>query len=360
MRAVVLTDGKLELTEIPEPTPGPGEVLVEVLATGICGSDKSCIHHPEAFNAASQRNFGVEMLDLSKPLVLGHEFSAKIAAYGPETEQKLPVGTRVVAVPALPREQSVLVGFGGIDTPGGFAEKAVLNEQLLVPVPDNVSDELAALTEPLAVALHSLNRIEIDENDVPLVVGCGPIGLATILLLKARGIGPVVATDLSPERREFAKRVGADVVVDPAVDNAYQAWMAAAATDDPAKMAAPTMVAGQLPLRPTVGFECTGVPGLLAQMMTGAPPASRIMVSGMNLGDDVIQPGTGILKELDIKFTLYYTPQEYAEALRVMADGEIDASPLITGEVGYDGIADAVAKLGTSPTDAKILIKPGL
>ena len=358
MRAAVLQDGTLTVADIPEPTPGPGEVLVEVLATGICGSDKSCVAHPEKFNEASGAAFGVEMLDLEQPIVLGHEFVARIVEHGPGTEQRLPVGTRVVSIPALLREEPVLLGFAGPETPGAYAQRMLLSEAALVPVPDEVPTDVAALTEPLAVALHSLGRVDVADDDVPLVVGCGPIGLATIAILKGRGIGPIVAADLSPERREFADKLGADVVVDPTESSPYEAWMGAAATDNPELMAEPTFVAGQLPLRPTVGFECTGAPGVLEQMIEGSPPGSRIAVAGINLGTDEIVPSVAILKELDLRFCLYYMPQEYAETLAMLADGRIEAAPLITGVVGLDDAADALERLGTDPTDAKILLHP--
>jgi threonine dehydrogenase-like Zn-dependent dehydrogenase len=200
--------------------------------------------------------------------------------------------------------------------------------------------------------------VDTDTGDVPLVLGCGPIGLAVIAILKARGIGPIVAADLSPERREFAARMGADVVVDPVTDSPYEAWMGAAATDDPAKMAPPTAIFGQLPFRPTVGFECTGAPGLLQEMIAGAPAGSRISVAGINLDADTIEPSHGILKELDIRFCLYYTPEEFSETLAMLASGALDVTPLITGKVGFEGVADAFERLGSSPTDAKILIDP--
>lgn len=358
MRAVVLESGNLTTTDIPEPVPGPGEVLVEVLAAGICGSDTSCATHGDGFNRASQALIGIDMLDLDNPIVFGHEFVAKVVSYGPDTRQEIPVGTRVVSMPMLLRQQPVLIGFGGPDTPGAYAERMVLSEALLIPVPDRLLTEVAALTEPMAVALRSVNRVDVSANDVPLVLGCGPIGLAVLAVLKMRGVGPVVAADLSAERREFAKLMGADVVVDPRVDSPYEAWMQAAATDDPAFMAAPTAVFGQLPLRPTVGFECTGAPGILQQMIAGAPAGSRISVAGINLDPDTIEPAHGILKELDIRFSLYYSAHEFAETLGHLASGALHAAPLITGTVGYDGVADAFARLGTSPTDAKILIDP--
>ncbi|GAA1477835.1 zinc-binding dehydrogenase [Nocardioides aestuarii] len=358
MRAVVLSEGELTVRELPEPVPGPGEVLVEVLAAGICGSDKSCAVHADGFNRASQALMGVDLLDLDQPIVFGHEFVARVVSYGPDTQQQLPVGTRVVSMPMLLRQQPVLLGFAGQETPGAYAERMVLSEALLIPVPDQLPTEVAALTEPLAVALRSVNRVETAADDVPLVLGCGPIGLAVIAVLKMRGVGPIVAADLSAERRDLAKVLGADVVVDPATESPYEAWTWAAATDDPARMAPPTAVFGQIPLRPTVGFECTGAPGLLQQLIAGAPAGSRISVAGINLDPDTIEPAHGILKELDIRFSLYYSPEEFAATVAHLASGELEAAPLITGTVGLEGVADAFARLGHHPSDAKVLIDP--
>ncbi|WP_183092370.1 zinc-binding dehydrogenase [Nocardioides stalactiti] len=360
MRAVVLERGSLTVQEVPEPVPGPGEVLVEVLAAGICGSDKSCANHADGFNRASQALMGIDLLDLDSPIVFGHEFVARVVSYGPDTQQAIPVGTRVVSMPMLLREQPVLLGFAGAEVPGAYAERMLLSEALLIPVPDHLPTEVTALTEPLAVALRSVNRVDTGADDVPLVLGCGPIGLAVIAVLKMRGVGPIVAVDLSAERRDFAKLMGADVTVDPTVESPYDTWMQAAATDDPARMAAPTAVFGQLPLRPTVGFECTGAPGLLQQLVAGAPAGSRISVAGINLDPDTIEPAHGILKELDIRFSLYYSPQEFAETVAHLASGELDAAALITGRVGLDDVAEAFARLGNHPTDAKVLIDPSL
>jgi threonine dehydrogenase-like Zn-dependent dehydrogenase len=360
MRAVLMQDAKLSVADIPEPVPGPGEALVEVLRVGICGSDKSAMTHTDGFNRASLALLGVEMLSTAHPIVLGHEFVARVVSYGPDTQQNIPVGTRVVSMPVLLRQQPVLLGFSGADTPGAYAERMVLSEALLIPVPDGLSTDLAALTEPLAVALRQVNRVDTGHNDVPLVLGCGPIGLAVVAVLKMRGIGPIVATDLSPERREFARTMGADVVVDPAAKSPYAAWNQAAATADPALMAPPTFIYGQLPLRPTVGFECTGAPGVLQQMIAGAPAGTRISVAGINLQPDTIEPAHGILKELDLRFSLYYSPEEFAETLGHLASGALDVDALITGRVGFDGVQDAFYRLGASPTDAKILIDPSV
>lgn len=358
MRAVLMQDAQLRVAEIPEPTPGPGEVLVDVLACGICGTDLHCAAHGPEFNKATEGAAGIELMDLGQPVVFGHEFVARVVSYGPGTQGSIPVGARVVSMPILLREQPVMLGFAGTSAPGAYAERMVLSEPLMIEVPDHVDTSIAALTEPLAVAFRSVNRGELDANTVPLVIGCGPIGLAVIAVLKARGVGPIVAADFSPERRALATRLGADVVVNPAEDSPYEALAAAAATDDPALMAEPTAVLGQLPLRPTVAFECVGATGLLQQLIAGMPAGSRIVVAGIAMGSDTIEPGMGILKELDIRFSLYYSPAEFAETFTRLVAGEFDVAPLLTHTVGLDGVADAFDRLKTNPHDAKILLDP--
>ncbi|MGC5255937.1 zinc-binding dehydrogenase [Gordonia sp. DT218] len=358
MRAVVMQDSQLRVDEIAEPVPGPGEVLVDVLACGICGTDLHCCAHGPEFNEATRGAAGVELMDLGQPVVFGHEFVGRVVSYGPDTQQNVAVGARVVAMPILLREQPVMLGFAGTDAPGAYAERMVLSEPLLIEVPDHVSTEIAALTEPLAVAYRSVARGDTTPGDVALVVGCGPIGLAVIAVLKAKGIGPIVASDFSPERRKLAERLGADIVVDPAEGSPFEQLMAAAATDDPAEMAPPTAVMGQLPLRPTVIFECVGVPGLIQQCIAGAAPGARIVVAGIAMGEDSFVPGHGILKELSIRFSLYYSPEQFAETFAHLAAGDFDVEALITGTVGLDGVADAFDRLKDNPHDAKILLNP--
>jgi threonine dehydrogenase-like Zn-dependent dehydrogenase len=214
------------------------------------------------------------------------------------------------------------------------------------------------LTEPLAVAYRTVVRAEVRANDVPLVVGCGPIGLAVIAVLKMKGIAPIVASDFSPERRALARQLGADVVVDPNESSPFEALMAAAATDDPAQLAPPVPVLGQMPLRPTVAFECVGVPGLIQQLIAGVPPGSRIAVAGINMSSDHFEPAQCIVKELDLRFSLFYSPEQFAQTFAHLAAGDFDVAPLFTGRVGLDGVADAFERLSSNPRDAKILLDP--
>jgi threonine dehydrogenase-like Zn-dependent dehydrogenase len=360
MRAVLMQDSKLHVAEVAEPVPGPGEVLVDVLACGICGSDLHCASHGPEFNAATQAAAGFELMDLGRPVVFGHEFVGRIAAYGPGTEGRIPVGRRVVSAPFLLREQPVVLGFAGPEVPGGYGERMLLSEPLLIEVPDHVPTQLAALTEPLAVAYRTVVRADVAADDVALVVGCGPIGLAVIAVLKMKGIAPIVASDFSPERRALAGQLGADVVVDPNESSPFEAFMAAAATDDPTRMAPPHTVLGQLPIRPTVAFECVGVPGLIQQIIAGVPPGSRIAIAGINMNSDHFEPAQCVIKELDIRFSAFYSPEQFAQTLAHLAAGDFDVAPLLTGTVPLDGVADAFERLRSNPHDAKILLDPTL
>ena len=358
MRAVLMQDSNLRVAEVPEPVPGPGEVLVDVLASGICGSDLHCAAHGREFNACVRSAAGFDLMDLDSPVVFGHEFVGRIAAHGPGTDQRIAVGGRVVSMPFLLREQPVYLGFAGPEAPGAYCERMLLSEPLLIEVPDHVPTEVAALTEPLAVSYRTVARADVAANDVPLVVGCGPIGLTVIAVLKMKGIHPIIASDFSPERRALARQLGADVIVDPKENSPFEALMAAAATEDPARMAPPQTVLGQLPIRPTVAFECVGVPGLIQQMIEGVPPGSRIAVAGINEMPDNFEPAQCIFKELDIRFSLFYSPEEFAATFAHLAAGDFDVAPLLTGTVGLDGVADAFERLKGNPHDAKILIDP--
>lgn len=345
MRAVVLENGRLSPADIPEPVPAEGEVLVTVLACGICGTDLHCVRHGEEFDRSLREAHGVVSFDLTRPVVLGHEFVGRVVAHGPGTTGRIREGSRVVCVPVSKRPGHAPIGFAGPETPGGLAERMVLPEDLLIEVPGHVPTELAALTEPLAVAHHTVARGDLGDADVPLVVGCGPIGLAVVAVLRARGAEPVVAADFSPERRALAKALGADVVVDPATDCPYEVWARAAST------------AGRRP-RPTVAFECVGAPGVLGRIIGGAPARSRIVVAGLCMTPDVIEPAQAVLKELELRFAMMYSAAEFAETFDLLARGAFDVAPLITRTVGLADVPAAFESLASSPADAKVLVDP--
>ena len=358
MRAVVMRNSELSLAEVPVPKPGPGEVLIKTLATGICGSDLHTVAHGDKLLASARAVAGVELFDPNDQIVLGHEFCGEIVDYGPGCQKTHAIGARVVSAPFLIRPQPVTIGFGRLDTPGGFAEYMVLSEPLLVPVPDHVPSDLATLTEPLAVAVHAVNRGELGADDVPIVIGCGPIGLAIIAVLKMRGIGPIVAADLSPARRAMASRLGADIVVEPRETSPYKAWQSVAGISDPARFGRQTPMFPGFAFRPSVVFECVGVPGIIQQALSEAAPCSRVVVVGLCMEKDSFYPTYAVLKEIDLRFCIAFSGEEYVEAFTHIASGQLKISSLITSHVSLDGVPDAFKRLADPEKDAKIIVLP--
>ncbi|HUO05707.1 MAG TPA: zinc-binding dehydrogenase [Candidatus Binataceae bacterium] len=358
MRAAVMRKHKLVVDDLPTPEPGPGEVLVKTLACGICGSDLHALKHAEKLVDSARRAGARFVMDLSRDVVMGHEFCAEVLDFGPGTQRHLKAGSRVCSMPVLVRAAGIdPVGYSN-ENPGGYGELMRLTEMILLQVPNGLSTERAALTEPMAVGYHAVQKAHLKPDDCPLVIGCGPVGLAVIAALKLAGCSPIVAADFSPRRRELATLMGADAVIDPKEKSPYQSWQELAVYSDPAT-APPQMpwMTGP-PVRPAVIFECVGVPGVIDSIMVSAPGGARVVVVGVCMEHDKIEPFFGISKELNIQFVLGYAPNEFAATLFNIAEGKINVDPLITGKVGIEGVAKAFDDLASPETHAKILVEP--
>lgn len=356
MKAIVRRDRRLVNEEIAELAPGPGQVLVKTLVCGICGSDLHALHHLEHMVETNRRSGAADTLDPSADIVFGHEFSAEILDHGPDTARTLKPGSRVVSVPMVLGPAGVeLVGYSN-RFPGGFAERMLLQEAMLMQVPNGLSAEAAALVEPMAVGEHAVGKASPGKASVCLVVGCGPVGLAVIAALKARGLGPVIASDYSASRRRMAEVMGADIVVDPAETSPHAHWEA---FDVPATLA--SFGAARLmgrSMRDAIVFECVGVPGLIQSLMEAVPPTARIVVVGVCMEEDRITPVLAINKQLSLDFVFAYSPEEFAATLHRVADGTIDVAPLISGVVGRSGVAGAFEALGAPGGPVKLLVDP--
>jgi len=337
MKAAIFRGGDLVVDTLPDPVPAQGQVLVKTLACGICGSDLHAAKHAHRMVAVTKRIPGRVPMDLARDVVFGHEFCCEVLDYGPKTEKRIKPGTRVCSMPLM-MEADGPKGMGYSNTyVGGYAERMVLSAPLMLEVPNGLSTEHAALTEPLAVGVHAVEKGNLTGDEAPLVVGCGPVGLAVIAALKLKGIHPIVAADFSPKRRELAVLMGADVVVDPATESPY------------GKLAADKRAAV---------FECVGVPGLIQQIFEKAPRDARVIVVGVCMEPDTIEPLFAIFKELNLQFVLGYTPEEFARSLRLLAEGKVDAEALITGKVGLEGVKGAFEELGNPERHTKILVEP--
>ena len=359
MRAAVMRDRKMLTDSVPDPEPGAGEVLVKTLACGICGSDLHALQHADRMAEAS-REAGQQALvmDPGRDVVMGHEFCAEVLDHGPGTQKTLKAGTRVCSMPLLLRPSGILgIGYSN-EVPGGFAEYMVLNEMLLLELPNGLSTECAALTEPMAVGLHAVEKAQLGPEDVALVVGCGPVGLSVIAALELAGVAPLVAADFSPRRRALAEPLGAAIVVDPAETSPYASFQEAAAPDGSGAQASSALDLFGPSLRPAVIFECVGVPGVIQQILSSAPRHARGIIAGVCMETDRIEPLHAVTRELTLQFVLGYTPEEFARTLRNIAEGRIPVEPLITGRSGLDGVAAAFEELANPERHAKIVVEP--
>ncbi|MFB7087851.1 zinc-binding dehydrogenase [Streptomyces sp. NPDC056296] len=382
MRAAALTQGRLELIDLPTPRPGAGQLLVEVKRCGICGSDLHARHHADELAEALELCGYPRYLRSDQRVILGHEIYGEVVDHGPWGANRIKPGTPVVSVPLVRRGRQV-DGVGlSAHAPGGYAEHVVVQEALTLPVPNGLPADVAALTEPMAVAWHAVTRGEVTRKDVAVVLGCGPVGLAVIAVLKSRGVATVIASDYSAGRRTLATKCGADIVVDPAVDSPWGEASAGHgfmttmpdeynagidAIEGMTKLPLPWWTAWRAldkigathPKRPVV-FECVGVPGMLDGILAEAPLHSRVVVVGVCMGADAIRPSLAVNKELDLRFVVGYTPLEFRDTLHALADGTLDASHLITGRVGLAGVGEAFTTLADPEGHAKILIDPRL
>ena len=210
----------------------------------------------------------------------------------------------------------------------------LLSAPHLTPIPNGLDPRHAALTEPMAVGLHAVNKSAIQRGATALVLGCGPIGIAIIAGLRHRGVETIVAADYSAGRRDLAEKMGATSTVDPANGSPFDGTT------------------------PVVVFEAVGVPGIIDDILRRAPVGARVVVAGVCMQADTVHPYFAIAKQINVQFVLAYDPTEFTDCLRAIAEGDIYVAPMITGEVGFDGVGAAFDDLAHPDTHCKILVTP--
>jgi 2-desacetyl-2-hydroxyethyl bacteriochlorophyllide A dehydrogenase len=339
MRAAVLREGRMVYRDdVPDPVPESGQVLVAVRSCGICGTDLHFAAHGDEMLALTEQmadsiGAGGMKVDLNNDVFMGHEFSAEVLEAGPDTDTHAP-GTLVTSIPVLLSSRGVEPILSSNSTIGGYAERMLLSAPLLLSIPNGLDPKHAALTEPMAVGLHAVNKSNVQRGETALVLGCGPIGIAIIAALRFRGVETIVAADFTPKRRGLAAAMGAHQTVDPAQSSPF----------DTAK--------------PDVVFEAVGVPGIIDDVLLRAKPGTRLVVAGVCMQPDTVHPLFAIAKEINVQFVLAYDPQEFADSLRAIAEGEIDVSPVITGDVGLEDVGAAFDDLADPGRHCKILVIP--
>ena len=327
MRAAMLNDQhELEVTDVADPTPGPGDLVLQVTACGICGSD---LKLRPAMPAG---------------LVMGHEFCGEIVATGADTDARWRPGRHVTALPVIgcgrclaclagePAhcEQADYVGVGG--SPGAFAEYVRVDQRETVALPDSLEPSLGALVEPLAVGLHAVERAHVHAGDKVLVVGAGPVGLSVVAWVAQGGASEVVVSDPSAVRREAAAQFGATRTVDP--------------------------IAEPLEPRYDVVIECVGLPGLTEACVRATVNHGHVVIAGVCTKPDPYVPMAAVMKEATIDFVVYYTRREFFSVVDALAQGTIDAEPFVTKRVGLDDANAAFTELTDAKDQRKILVVP--
>ena len=331
MRAALIGEGgTFELATVPDPVPQAGELLLQVAACGLCGSD---LKARGAFPAGT---------------IMGHEFGGHVVGVGAGATTSGTTdwreGMRVAVLPVAScgsctwcRAGDVahcasaeLVGLGG--RPGGFAELTVVPATSSFAVPEALDPAHTALVEPYAVGLHGVRAAALGPGDDVFVVGAGTVGLTTIAWARQRGAARITVVDPVADRRLKGRDFGAtDAPADPgdAAPNGYD-----------------------------IALECVGRPGLLDACIAAIRPKGRIVVAGTCAEPDPFWSIAALLKEVSIRFAVYYSPAEFRTVIDAFAGGSIDPGPLVGRAMPLTALNDAFAALAASSTNGKILVDP--
>ncbi|HEX5145173.1 MAG TPA: zinc-binding dehydrogenase [Mycobacterium sp.] len=345
MRAVALRSGQLQVREIDDPVPGPGELLLRTLSTAICASDVHFMDHP---HLGVDDPTGRSLYDAERDTVLGHEFVGEVIGHGPGCTDQFPVGTRVTSIP-------IRLVNGGADgtriigqhpeAQGSFAELFVIAEPIARAVERSVSADAVALTDAFAVGEFYVRSANVQPDEVPLVVGAGAIGLSAVAALAARGIEPIVISDYNAGRRELAKEAfGAHVVVDPAVRSPFETVRA--------------LRAERGMWGPAVIFECVGAPGLIGQIVESVDMGTRIYCAGGWYTGDALDITAATRAGVTIQFGGGPMPQDWYGTLDAIAAGTLDPLPSVGQIITLDGVPEAIELARRSEGPPRIIVHP--
>lgn len=336
MKAAVLErPGEIVLEDRPVPRPGPGEVLVRVTAVGTCGSDMHYFEHGRIGDFV-----------VTAPLVLGHEPSGVVVARG-EGVTRHQAGGRVSLEPGVPCLHCAQCRAGRYNlcpdmrffaTPpvdGAFSHYVVINENFAHPVPDSMSDEAAALIEPLSVGFWASRKAQVGPGSRVLVTGAGPIGLVAMQSARVFGASEVVVTDVNPQRLAVAAELGATRTVNVAEEALEGTGF-----------------------EPDVLLECSGVPGVVVGGVRALARAGRAVLVGMG-GDSVALPVAHIQKfEIALTGTFRYA-NTWPTAIAMAAHGEVRLDRLVTHRFGLTEVGEAMTIARRDPTVIKPMVYPG-
>jgi threonine dehydrogenase-like Zn-dependent dehydrogenase len=240
------------------------------------------------------------------------------------------------------------------ETPGGFGEYFLMTEAITQVVPTDLPSELMCIADAMAVGWSYVRRANLQPNEIPLVIGCGAIGLSAIAALKRRGIGPILAADFVESRRQTALVMGADVVIDPAEISPFRKWKEVA-YGDPDKA---RDLWNNLGARGCVVFECVGMPGVLDSIIKSCERATRIFSAGGAPQGDHLHTMVAKNKGLNIQFGGGPSTPDWNEAFQEVANGRLDVRPMLGRVIGLDEMPEAIQEARDARGPARIVLDP--
>ena len=336
MRALVyLGPEQLELEEMATPVPEPGEALVRIRYAGICGTDLHLWHG--------------EMTAVRPPVVVGHELVGEVVE---DTTERLPVGQRVAVEPLLVCGACLACRSGashvcrslrvqGVHANGGAAELLATPTHRLHPIPDTLSWEAAACTEPASVAVHMVRRAGIEVGDTVLVLGAGPIGFLVASVARAAGARRVLVSEVSQSRLALCQQAGIETI------DAAQADPVAVIRDLTDGEGADVVV------------EAVGHPATVAQMVAACRVRGRILVGGIGGAPSPVDLASVVFKELTLVGSRVYESRDMATAVSLLGSGALNVDGLVTRTVPLESaVVDGYQRLRDSRDEMKILLAP--
>jgi threonine dehydrogenase-like Zn-dependent dehydrogenase len=334
MKAAVLIDPhNMEIRDVPEPSPGEGEVLLKVDSCGICGTDM------EFYEAGSY----------NPDWILGHECSGVIEEVGPGVEEWV-AGDRVTVNDLFSCGkceycrrglENLCAGFAnlGIHWPGAFAEYTKVPARSLFRLPEDTSMEEGALIPTLAVGYHVFRRTPTEPDTKALVIGAGPVGLSVVFALKMAGVQDIVVSDMNPVSKDAALKLGATAVVDPSSEDLQ------------------SRLESLFSKPPEIVFECVGTPGTILQSMELVDKGGTAVIVGNCFEEITLHPITWILKEINIKASQATTNEDFETTIGWVAEHKVDPSIFITRTIALDELPETMESLTRHKKDIKIIAR---
>ena len=337
MKAAVYQGAKrFEVKEIETPQPGPGQVLVQVKQSAICGTDVHAFMYDLAPSGA----------------VPGHEIAGVIAGVGAGAD-RWTVGQRVIAgggdvpldqqspVRSHPRFNYRTMGFAGTAT-GGYAEYQLLPDWRPTLIPDNLPDEVAALTEPCSVVVHAVRRSAVKLGDSVAVIGAGPIGLLCMQAARAAGATHIFVSEPSPARAEAARRLGAEAVINPFEE------------DPVARLVSLTEGVG-----PDVIFDCAGFKDTLDRAFDATKREGQVVLVAVPWEPLPLEPADWMAREVDFRVSFGSVAEDWRIALELLASGRVSADALLSEAsfIGLDDVQEAFEGLAKPSSQLQVVIR---